>query len=137
MVARHRASSSAFSAVFNFAAADLPLNFMASLPDPMNARLGWEIRSSTWRPVRFNPHVPERCRSPVVIRPRLILLRRLRFKRRLKAVVREFRKRYRQFESTPLRHRVPDYRLSATDVPEIGACPALVAIVVHRRKLIL
>jgi hypothetical protein len=39
-------------------------------------------------------------------RPRLIFLRRLRFKRRLKVVVREFRKRYRQFESTPLRQRI-------------------------------
>jgi hypothetical protein len=52
--------------------------------------------------------VPERCRSPVAMRPRLIFFRRLRFKRRLKVVVREFRKRYRQFESTPLRHRVSD-----------------------------
>jgi hypothetical protein len=40
------------------------------------------------------------------LRPRLIFFPSLRCKRRLKVVVCEFRNRYRQFESTPLRHRV-------------------------------
>jgi hypothetical protein len=47
IVALHRASSSAFSAVFNFAAAALPFHFMASLSDPMNARLERDIQSAT------------------------------------------------------------------------------------------
>ena len=47
MVARHRAGSSAFSAVFNFPAVDLPFHFMGTLADPMNARLEREIQSAT------------------------------------------------------------------------------------------
>jgi hypothetical protein len=55
MVARHRASSSALSVVFNFAAADLPVHFMASLADPMNARFEREIQSATGGSIRNCP----------------------------------------------------------------------------------
>jgi hypothetical protein len=92
----------------------------------MTTREGAKFRMSASNGAPGSSDFPKR---PIPSRPRDSSLC---CKPRLKAVVWQFRNRYRKFESTSLRHRVRDFRQS----PEKYAnCPCVAAICIgHRHR---